>query len=192
VMSQLAVITDGLRWYALDLQVSGYLPAMARYQAESLRQFLFSLGDAALFLIPVPGTETLAAGKLTLLGRRGVSTGGARAGAGVSDEMVTVYRGVHAEHPQLANALRGRADPMGGHSSPLLHNQGDNASVFTSWTTNRSTAVNDFALSKGPGGVLLEQTVPRSSLIKSPDLLKEFEVLRQGPVSGASTTIFSR
>jgi hypothetical protein len=112
--------------------------------------------------------------------------------AGVADEMVTVYRGVHAKHPQLENALRGRADPRGGHSNPWLHNQGDNHSIFTSWTTNRSKAVNEFALSEGPGGVLLEQMVPRSSLIKSPDLLTEFEVLRKGPVSGASTTIFSQ
>lgn len=80
---------------------------------------------------------------------------------------------------------------MGGHSSPLLHNQGDNASVFTSWSTDRGTAVS-FGLQNGPGGVLLEQTVPRSSLIRSPDAFGEFEVLRRGSVEGALTTIFSR
>ena len=43
-------------------------------------------------------------------------------------EMVTVYRGVHANHPQHANALKGIAEPMGGHADPVLHNAGDNGS----------------------------------------------------------------
>lgn len=115
----------------------------------------------------------------------------AKGGAGAGDEMVTVFRGVHAEHPQLANAFRGRAAPVGGHSSPALHNAGDNASVFTSWTTDYSTAVN-FATGSGPSGVVLRQTVPRSSLIRSPDDFLEFEVLRQGPINGATSIILSR
>jgi RHS repeat-associated protein len=120
-----------------------------------------------------------------------VEAAAARAGAGAGDEMATVFRGVHAEHPQLANAFQGRAFPMGGHSSPALHNAGENASVFTSWTTDYSTAVN-FATGSGPGGVVLRQTVPRSSLIRSPDDFLEFEVLRQGPINGATPIILSR
>jgi hypothetical protein len=115
----------------------------------------------------------------------------ARAGAGAGDDMVTVFRGVHAEHPQLGNAFQGRAAPMGGHSSAARHNAGDNASVFTSWTTDYSTAVN-FATGSGPGGVVLCQTVPRSSLIHSPDVFLEFEVLRQGPIEGATPIILRR
>jgi hypothetical protein len=115
----------------------------------------------------------------------------ARAGAGAGDDMVTVFRGVHAEHPQLGNAFQGRAAPMGGHSSAARHNAGDNASVFTSWTTDYSTAVN-FATGSGPGGVVLRQTVPRSSLIRSPDDFLKFEVLRQGPIEGATPIILSR
>jgi hypothetical protein len=114
-----------------------------------------------------------------------------RAVAGAGDEMVTVFRGVHAEHPQLGNALQGKAVPWGGHSDPVLHNAWDNRSIFTSWTTDQATAVR-FATDNGPGGVLLRQTVPRSSLIKSPDALGEFEVLRTGPIEGATPIILSR
>jgi len=106
-------------------------------------------------------------------------------------DMTTVYRGVHAEHPQLPNALRGSAEPIGGHSNPLWHNQGDDASVFTSWTTDRSVA-EWFASQRGPGGVVLEQSVPRSSLVTSPDLLGEFEVLRVGPINGATPTVLGQ
>ena len=100
---------------------------------------------------------------------------------------VTVYRGVHAEHPDLPNALNGQAFPIGGHASPYLHNQGNNASVYTSWSTNRGVA-ETFANGSGPGGVVLQQRVPANQLIKSPDKFKEFEVLRPGPISGATPT----
>jgi len=74
---------------------------------------------------------------------------------------------------------------------PRLHNAGDNASVFTSWTTDYSTAVN-FATGSGSSGVVLRQTVPRFSLIRSLDDFLEFEVLRQGPINGATPIILSR
>lgn len=115
----------------------------------------------------------------------------ARAGAGAGDEMVTVFRGVHAEHPQLANAFQGKALPIGGHADPVLHNAWDNRSIFTSWTTDYSTAVT-FATGNGPGGVVLRQTVPKSSLISSPDVFREFEVLRAGPIEGATSIILSK
>lgn len=76
----------------------------------------------------------------------------ARAGAGAGDEMVTVFSGVHAEHPQLGNALQGSAVPWGGHSDPVLRNAWDNRSIFTSWTTDQATAVR-FATENGAGGV---------------------------------------
>jgi len=115
----------------------------------------------------------------------------ARGVAGAGDEIVTVFRGVHAEHIQLGNALQGKAAPWGGHSDPVLHNAWDNRSIFTSWTTDQATAVR-FATENGPGGVMLRQTVPRSSLIKSPDALWEFEVLRTGPINGATPIILSK
>ena len=104
--------------------------------------------------------------------------------------MATVYRGVHGNHPQFQNAINGKASPWGGHADAALHNAGNNQSVFTSWSTDYKTAV-DFALQEGPGGVVLKQTVPRSSLITSPDVFSEFEVLRMGPIEGATPIILS-
>ena len=119
-----------------------------------------------------------------------------RTALAAGDDMVTVYRGVHPRHPDLPSALQGRANPIGGHADAALHNAGNNQSVFTSWTTDRATAF-DFAVGKysgfdEAGGVLLQQRVPRSSLIRSPDAFGEFEVLRSGPVSGATPIIISR
>jgi RHS repeat-associated protein len=116
--------------------------------------------------------------------------------ASSGDDMVTVYRGVHSRHPDLPSALQGRANPIGGHADAALHNAGNNQSVFTSWTTDRATAF-DFAAGKysgfdDAGGVILQQRVPSSSLIKSPDAFGEFEVLRSGPVSGATPIIITR
>jgi RHS repeat-associated protein len=113
--------------------------------------------------------------------------GGPAAGA---DEMVTVYRGVSGQHPQFQNAIQGNASPWGGHSNPVLHNAGDNRSEFTSWTTDYGTAV-DFALQDGAGGVVLRQTVPQSTLIPSPDIFRESEVLRLGPIGGATPIILN-
>jgi len=43
-----------------------------------------------------------------------------------------------------------------------------------------------FAKKHGPGGVVLHDRVPRGDLIKSPDIHYEDEVLRLGPISGAT------
>jgi hypothetical protein len=42
------------------------------------------------------------------------------------------------------------------------------------------------------GGVVMKMTVPKSVLITSPDVYAESEVLIQGPVTGAKTTIIIR
>jgi hypothetical protein len=109
--------------------------------------------------------------------------------AEAAEDTVTVYRGVHGSHPDVEAAYRGEANPMGGHSNPLAHNQGDNQSIFTSWSTDRNAALEHATQWGTSEGVLLEQTVPRSSLVPSPDLLRESEVLRVGPISGATPTI---
>jgi RHS repeat-associated protein len=114
----------------------------------------------------------------------------AKTAAGAGDEMVTVFRGVGGNHPGFQNAIQGKAVPFGGHADAALHNAFDTRSIFTSWTTDYSTAVR-FGLADGPGGAVLRQTVPRSSLIMSPDKYLEFEVLRSGPISGATTIILS-
>jgi hypothetical protein len=105
--------------------------------------------------------------------------------ANSADELVDVYRGVAVDHPGLPAALEGRAIPRGGHSDPGFHNAGNTQSEFTSWSTRQSVA-DEFATSGGPGGVTLHQRVPRSQLIRSPDGSGESEVLRLGPVEGAT------
>lgn len=98
-----------------------------------------------------------------------------------------MYRGVSANHPGLSDAQQGRAIPRGGHSDPVRHNEGGTQSEFTSWMTDPKVA-EGFANTQGPGGVVLKQSVDRKSLIRSPDVYYERELLRQGPVSGATVT----
>jgi hypothetical protein len=117
---------------------------------------------------------------------------GARAANSAPSQTVEVYRGVHADHPDLPNAYNGQANPIGGHSNPTLHNQGDNNSIFTSWSTDRNIAVGHATQWGTTNGVLLNQNVPRSSLTPSSDSLLEFEVLRTGNVNGATPTILKR
>jgi RHS repeat-associated protein len=108
------------------------------------------------------------------------------------DEIVDVYRDVHGNHPDVSNAYKGQANPIGGHSNPVRHNDSDNESIFTSWTTDRNVAADHATQWGTSGGVILHQTVPRSSLTPSPDILRESEVLRTGPVTGATPTILIR
>lgn len=94
---------------------------------------------------------------------------------------VTIYRGVGRGHPGYEDATRGVVKPWGGRSNPSLHNAGDTRSEFTSWTTKKAVA-KQFA--EGDG-IILQMTVDRSKLIRSPDWYNEGEVLIQGSVSGA-------
>jgi len=100
---------------------------------------------------------------------------------------ITVFRGVHPDHPDYANALRGVATPIGGHSNPAAHNRGNNASVYTSWTVNPFVA-NHFATKQGSvsGGVVLIKKVHVSEITPSPDLFNQGEVLLKGKVTGAT------
>jgi hypothetical protein len=69
-----------------------------------------------------------------------------------------LYRGVHANHPQIAAARLGIVIPgrIDGLISPKDHNRGglEAQSPFTSWTDNRKFA-ESFRDLYGPGGVLL-------------------------------------
>jgi hypothetical protein len=103
------------------------------------------------------------------------------------EDLVTIYRGVHKNHPDLPNAKKGTAVPRGGPATPAEHNAGDNRSEYTSWTTRESTA-DYYADRYGPGGVKLTLTVPESQLIPSPDTKNEAEVFLRGTVSGAQVT----
>ena len=98
------------------------------------------------------------------------------------DGEVILFRGVpKSEWPQFADALDGIATPIGGHESPYLHNKGNTASIFTSWTTRPNWA-------KGVAryeGVVLQKTFPESVLVKSPNLYSsEREILIEGVVTG--------
>ena len=102
---------------------------------------------------------------------------------------IDAFEADHADHPDIAEARKGEAKPIGGHEDPARHNSGDNESEFTSWTTDKGQA-EDYAsgLMEGelkPGGVILTDKVNKSDLIKSPDKYNESEVLRKGPIKGA-------
>ncbi len=106
-----------------------------------------------------------------------------------SEKLVDVYRGVASDHPAYSDALEGKATPQGGHSDPVAHNAGDTQSTFTSWTTDKSVAEQKATTTQDASGtthgVVLQDKVSSSQLVKSPDVLQESEVLRQGPVTGA-------
>jgi hypothetical protein len=106
-----------------------------------------------------------------------------------------LYRGVHARHPALSAALEGNVvpgDPQGA-VTPEEHNLGGVSanSPFTSWTTRLEIA-RMYALSSGPGGVVLRLPagvpLPEESWSweLSPDEYHEDEVLLRGSRSGAT------
>jgi hypothetical protein len=65
-----------------------------------------------------------------------------------------LYRGVHDGHPDMPNAVRGRAEPWGGHADPARHTGGNNQSEFTSWTRDPGIAYDCAMECNGPGIVL--------------------------------------
>ena len=69
---------------------------------------------------------------------------------------------------------------------PLLHNQGDTDSEFTSWSRDIEVAKAEAKIPSG--GVLLTKKFPRSQTEKhvSPNEHDEDEVLIEGTVYGAS------
>lgn len=104
-----------------------------------------------------------------------------------------LYRGVHANHPDLSNAKVGRVVPgnKGGTITPEQHNLGGFSadSPYTSWTHDIDVALT-YASSRGKGGVLLrvnEGSPPHSATWRwewSPDIYSEREVLLWGERSG--------
>lgn len=114
-----------------------------------------------------------------------------------SNETV-LYRGVHALHPALANAKRGKVVPGDIHGSvtPEEHNRGgaSDASPYTSWTMDREAA-EYHARRFGPGGVILRLPTigPEAhdawSWERSPDIFEEEEILLRGARSGATVEL---
>lgn len=101
---------------------------------------------------------------------------------------VTIYRGVHSQHPVLAEALAGKAVPgnVNGAVTPDQHNDGgySDQSPFTSWTTRREVAEYYARRRSGGHGVILAKVVKPHELIPSPDRMGEGEVFLRGEVAG--------
>jgi RHS repeat-associated protein len=145
--------------------------------------------NAAREYSPEPGLETdwtaqLAIGGFMQAGMKLVGAGIDSIAESAIERRVTLFRGVGNDHPFFEDATNGTARPFGGHSDPLLHNQGNTFSEFTSWSTQRSVAVE----ATGGDGVVLQQMFRVSRLVRSPDLYGESEVLIRGVVTGAKVT----
>jgi hypothetical protein len=100
------------------------------------------------------------------------------------EPVVDVFRGVNANHPDIALAAQGIARAPGGHSNPYWHIAGDTDSIFTSWTTSLSEAQMRADLA-GPGGVVLRDKLPRSrvqALSPQRGFLMEEELLCVGEI----------
>ncbi|MEV0924591.1 putative T7SS-secreted protein [Streptomyces spongiicola] len=125
----------------------------------------------------------------------------ANGGSWDPEEAPHLYRGVgyaneHSRPEWLKmyeNALRGVAEPLGGHSDAQLHAGGRTDSVFTSWTTYyEEMALEESFRGNGPGIVLRipnaeGSTYNRVGGVSFP--YDEGEVLIRGTVSGAEVSI---
>ena len=87
--------------------------------------------------------------------------------------------------------MMGTALPLGledGHDDPELHNNGDNWSIFTSWSISETKAT-EIARKNGPGGVVMTNRFKLSETVPDPDKYNEGEVLVPGIDRGAATQI---
>jgi RHS repeat-associated protein len=106
------------------------------------------------------------------------------------EENLLLFRGIPVGHPGYADALKGIARPIGGHSDPSNHVLGDTNSIFTSWTYDPTYAQQR----AGSGGVFMSKEIPVSQTEPVPRWLQdefsfESEVLVRGTVTGARATI---
>jgi RHS repeat-associated protein len=135
------------------------------------------------------GPDELLAGRYLAKESGPLIDSGVAAAKTASTEIGSIYRGVHAGHPAMADALAGRAVPgnVAGTVSAELHNATNSAEVlaqspFTSWTHDIAVA----QARAGTNGVLL--SVPAGappagatwSWEFSPDIYGESEVLLRG------------
>lgn len=105
-----------------------------------------------------------------------------------------LYRGLSVMHPGYDDAVRGVAKPRGGSASMEAHHNNNTQSIYTSWDTNRNTAL-QYARGAAEGrsdlpGVILQVKLPLGqpiypSMMFSSDLWEGTENLVEGMVRGA-------
>ncbi|MEO8378205.1 MAG: hypothetical protein ABI779_00950, partial [Acidobacteriota bacterium] len=166
--------------------------------SQAQTDFLVAYGTYSLAASTVSRVNALANfGEVADAGMRGFSEGASDMTRVLEPQFTEppIYRGVHARHPALADALEGRVMPADPTSilSPQLHNFGGVSSLspYTSWTHNFAKAY-DFATSEGPGGVVLRLPtgVPPPGAtwrwVLSNDAWLESEMLLKGVREGAT------
>jgi RHS repeat-associated protein len=181
-------------------------PNSTGYGAERALESVFagliqSVGFSALGAITNPGLASLAHSDdpalLRLIGNLNKPFETALADEAANSGRY-LYRGVHAGHPALGDAMNGTVVPgnVNGTISAELHNEGgwSHISPYTSWTRDLSTA-QGFANEYGPGGVILrfETGAPPPGAAWrwefSGDGFFESEVLLRGIRTGANVII---
>ncbi len=137
----------------------------------------YEVGCASIWEVGWSGIKAAASVVSTALFLRGISA------------QVPVYRGVSAEHHEIANARQGIVNRRGGPNTAEEHAIGWTDSRWTSWSTSRRVAER-FADEDGPGGVILQDRIPPSQLYRARNALpEEFEVLREGAIRVPNTRI---
>ncbi|WP_419716004.1 RHS repeat domain-containing protein [Chryseobacterium mucoviscidosis] len=129
-------------------------------------------------------------------------TGATDVPADEPEQMITLYRGVssrifHNDNSQYLNAHLGIAIPkgynqvstlFGPHSDMSAHADGDNYSIWTSWSSDKEVA-RDFAtgiaFGKAVPGIIMSKTFRVGQAVPNPFTLGESEWLVPGVVYGA-------
>lgn len=139
-------------------------------------------------ILGTAGAEAVVGGTAAVVARSApaVESGAEETVAATEGATITLYRGVRPDmrYSQFRDAMRGIVRPIGGHSDPLAHQQGDTASIFTSWTTDFATA-RIFASMGDATGIVLKAEVPVSMTRVGPIDLGEHERLVVGVVDWA-------
>jgi hypothetical protein len=104
-----------------------------------------------------------------------------------------LYRGVCERHIFYAEAEKGIAKPFGGHNDPIRHRNGNNESVYTSWTTDFRVAfeyaTTDEFGNKCDGLILIALNLPTYRLTDisgkaDGDIFREKEFLIKDIING--------
>ena len=195
------VVRDALDQYARthdEQQVAtgvGHLLGGAEFGLVTGGVAAAGFARASVLVRGLIGGETAAASTGGVgAGTTAAATNAAEATDVLEEGQTWLYRGLHAKHPAMAEALEGRVEPGNpeGVVTPETHNLGGYSadSPYTSWTRDYDVAL-EYAKSEGPGGIVIR--VPTGapplgatwSWAWSPDVYHEAEVLLKGIREGA-------